>query len=559
MKKNVNVPDLNKLSKETIIELYTQLQLSYATLLQQNTALVEKVDSLTDQVKLLNQRLYGRKSEKNKDIPGQIEIDFDTLGFVINEPEVILDHEGEAQEPTVEEATAPAKKQRKKKSSGAKARILADIRTEREDITLPDSKLDQLFPKGYKELPSEKYKVLERIPAQWVAHEKVIHIYASRDNDGCIVRAEHPQELMNNCIVTPSLAGAIMNAKFVLGLPLNRVSQEYYRQGVDISRQVMARWMIRLSETYLEPVYEAMHRELLKAKLIHADETPTRVAEECKERGSSANAFMWLYYTGPAYGSPTILIYDYETGRDVEKPKAFLDGYHGMLVTDGYQVYHLLENISSNDIRVCGCWIHARRKYADLIKANSKKYAGNTVAGVGYQYINMIYQMEHLCDKEASPADRLQNRKQNVKPVVDAYFAWAKECLPKTSPNSEIYKALNYSINQEGFLRRFLDDPMIPLDNNAAERGVRKYCVEKHTWHVIGSNRGARASAVIISIMQTAISNGLNGYEFMKYLLTEIMDRQYKDYAHYTVDDLLPWSPSIPESCRMKKQNRTND
>ena len=93
MKKNVNVPDLNKLSKETIIELYTQLQLSYATLLQQNTALVEKVDSLTDQVKLLNQRLYGRKSEKNKDIPGQIEIDFDTLGFVINEPEVILDHE----------------------------------------------------------------------------------------------------------------------------------------------------------------------------------------------------------------------------------------------------------------------------------------------------------------------------------------------------------------------------------------------------------------------------------------------------------------------------------
>ena len=88
---------------------------------------------------------------------------------------------------------------------------------------------------------------------------------------------------------------------------------------------------------------------------------------------------------------------------------------------------------------------------------------------------------------------------------------------------------------------------------------MRKYCVEKHTWHVIGSNRGARASAVIISIMQTAISNGLNGYEYMKYLLTEIMDRQYKDYAHYTVDDLLPWSPSIPESCRMKKQNRTND
>ena len=548
-----NEPDLNKLSRKTIIELYSQLQKSYSDLRQQNADLQEKVDSLTDQVKLLNQRFFGRKTEKSRDIPGQMEIDFDTYGFVINEPEAILDHDTEAKEPTVDEAVALAKKEHRKKQPGEKARILAKVTTKREDITLPDAELNQLFPKGYKELPSESYKVLERVPAQWVAHEKGVHIYASKDNNGTIVRADHPAELLNNCIVTPSLAEAIMNAKFVLGLPLNRISQEYYRQGIDISSQVMARWLIRLSGLYLESVYEAMHRAILKAKLIHADETPTRVVEECETRGSSAEAFMWLYYSSPAYGSPPILIYDYEENRNAEIAKAFLDDYHGLLFTDGYQAYHKLENENPDAIQVCGCWLHARRKYSDLIKANASKYAGKTVPGEGYERITAIYHQKHFCGKDASPADRLKNRQQNVKPLVDAYFAWAKETIDATAPNSEVHKALFYSLDQEKYLRRFLDDPMIPLDNNAAERGIRKYCVGKHTWHIIGSNRGAHASAVIISIIQTAISNELNGYEYMKYLLTEILRRQKENPTGYTVEDLLPWSPDIPESCRMKK------
>lgn len=554
--------NFNEISKENIIILYTQLQASYAVLLQQNTNLQEKVDDLTDQVKLLNLRLYGKKSEKSKDIPGQMEMDFDTYSFVINEPEKILESEGETAEPSIEQVTGESEVKdkspsKKKKSSGNKEKILSNVETKREDITISEEKLKELFPKGYKELPSESYKILERIPARWVAKQKVIHIYASKDNDGKIIRANHPAELLNNSFLSSSLISALMNAKFGLGLPLNRISQEYERQGVAIPRQVMAGWMIRISDKYLYPIYEAMHEKSLEAALLHADETPARVAEECKARGSSANAYMWVYYSGPEYGSPPLVIYDYEKSRDAENPRQFLKGYKGILVTDGYQVYHELEDENPEELTIAGCWVHAKRHYSELIKANADKYAKGSAASEGCRRISAIYHAEHFCNTDASPDERLQNRQQIVKPLVDAYFAWVESAIEKAAPNTEIYKALDYSINQKKFLKRFLDNPMIPLDNNAAERCIRKFCVGKHSWHVIGSNRGAKSSAVIISIVQTAILNHLKPYNYLKYVLDEMLKRQIENPGSYPVQDLLPWSPSIPEECRLKQNQKS--
>ncbi|WP_278145464.1 IS66 family transposase [Lacrimispora saccharolytica] len=157
--------------------------------------------------------------------------------------------------------------------------------------------------------------------------------------------------------------------------------------------------------------------------------------------------------------------------------------------------------------------------------------------------------------EKSSDEERLDHRKNSVKPLMDAYFEWIKENAGKTGldKSSKLAGALDYSIHQEQFLRVFLEDPKIPLDNNDAERSIRSFCVGKHSWHIIDSKNGAEASAALYSIAETAKANDLKPYEYFSYLLEQLMHYPRNNVPDDELVKLMPWSEELPDRCRKLK------
>ena len=187
-----------------------------------------------------------------------------------------------------------------------------------------------------------------------------------------------------------------------------------------------------------------------------------------------------------------------------------------------------------------------------MLKALKSSNPKGAVSAEAHKRIAAIYHVDNMY-KAASPEERLDNRQKSVKPLVDAFFEWIKSIdTTELDKSGALYHAIKYALNQEPYLRAFLDDPIIPLDNNDAERSIKKFCVGKHSWHIISSKRGARASAILYSIAETSKANGLKPYEYFKYLLEGMLNHLDDKPSDY-IDDLMPWSDKIPENCRLNK------
>ena len=191
---------------------------------------------------------------------------------------------------------------------------------------------------------------------------------------------------------------------------------------------------------------------------------------------------------------------------------------------------------------------HARRRFNESVKALPKDKKKSSLAYLVLKQIQVIYCEENkLADESAE--ERLSHRQLTVKPLVDAYFAWVKQNLHCVLAKSKTANGLTYSLNQEKYLRTFLEDGAVPMDNNAAEQSIRPFCVGKKNWVMIDTVAGAEASAMIYSIAETAKANNLKPYNYFKYLLEEIprhMDEHGVDFC----EDLLPWSDTLPVECR---------
>jgi len=142
-----------------------------------------------------------------------------------------------------------------------------------------------------------------------------------------------------------------------------------------------------------------------------------------------------------------------------------------------------------------------------------------------------------------------------VKPLVDNLLDWCWQSSLRVPPSSETAKGINYCLNQEKYLRVFLTDPQILLDNNLAEQAIRPFCIGKKNWKIIDTVHGAKASAILYSIVETTKANELNIYQYFKHLLTEI-PKHMDDPDLGFLDGLLPWSKELPEVCRKKKNSR---
>lgn len=528
---------LNNLDKDILITLFLDMQDRIA----EQTAAIQ---NLTEQIAVMNTKAFGKKSEK-------IQFDADQLNFfteIFNEAESLM--EGQISlEPAVEEVIVPAHKRRKRK--GKLDEDLMDFDSKVIEHTLTDDQLAELFPDGYSRLPDEVYRKLELIPAVFEVHEHHIAVYKGKN--GKIVKADHPKEMLNGSIATPSLVAAVIHGKYTNAVPLYRQEQEFARNDVNISRQTMAGWVIKTAERYISLVYDRMKEELIKSPVLHADETPVMVTKDGRE-GMHKN-YMWVYRSGSMCKANQAVLYDYQKTRKADAPQEFLTGFEGKLVCDGYQVYHTLENRDDTAFKVAGCWAHARRPFAQIYKSLGEKKAVGTVAAEALVQIQNIYHTDNQLLK-LPPSERKKRRKSLVKPLVDSFFDWCRSSIDRVPPSSETADGINYCINQEKYLRTFLDDPYIPLDNNLAEQAIRPFCVGKKNWKLIDTVHGAEASAILYSIVETAKANDLNIYQYFKYLLTEIP--KYMDNTDLCfIDSMLPWSKQLPAECRKKNKTKS--
>ena len=256
---------------------------------------------------------------------------------------------------------------------------------------------------------------------------------------------------------------------------------------------------------------------------------------------------MWVYRTGVMYTGQQIVLYEYQKTRNASHPREFLKGFSGICVTDGYQVYHTIEK-EREDLKIAGCWSHARRRFDEAVKALPKGKQKDSRANLALSMIQAVYREEKQL-KDLSAEERRARRQLNVRPLVEAYFVWAKENMPKVPQKSKTWEGFQYSINQEKYLKVFLEDGEVPMDNNAAEQSIRGFCIGKKNWVMIDTVAGAKSSAVIYSIAETAKANNLKPYDYFKHLLNEI-PKHLEDTDRAFLEDLLPWSSNLPADCR---------
>ena len=554
---------LVKLNKKDILQLLLES-------MAQEKELRSQLAVLTDELKRTNQQMqvilekwnlaqanrFGRSSEKMGYDTGtcqQLELAVMYAEY-FNEAEATV-NETPPDEPDMEEVTVTAHK--RKKHAGKREEDLKDLpHAEPVISTLTEEELLEQLGPGYRQLKDEVYQRLEFHPSSFEVKEYHICVYVSADGKK-FAKAKRPQaDLFRNSIATPSLLAGILNYKYVNALPVHRLAQDFKRSEVNISPQVMCNWVIKSSEIYFSLVYDWMKDVLLKQPVVQADETTLKVNRDGRKAGSSS--YMWVYITGEHDDSgKKIVLYDYCRTRSTEHLREFLSSYKGILVSDGYQSYHTFSKEQS--LTSAGCWTHCRRRFVNAIKAAQKdlpeEALKNSIAYQALARISAIYKLDGSW-KERTSEYRMEHRQRILKPLVDEYFDWVKEQIKTCNvlPKSETGEGLSYSINQEKYLRAFLDNRDIPIDNSACERAIRPFCVGRKNWNVIDTVEGAQASAIVYSIAETAKANNLKPYQYFEYLLTELPERiSRKKDSTFSLDDLMPWSPKLPMSCRKIK------
>lgn len=508
-------------------------------------------ENLMEQIRLANQQRYGRNTEKLDEIAGQ-------LSF-FNEAEANCDET--AAEPTITETVTEAMKPpRKPKEKGRREEELKEFPQEEILHDISNEELDTAFgAHNWKSMPDEIFWQLRFEPARWIAEKHVVKVYVGTDglHQDEFLRGDHPVTMFRGSIATPSLEAAIINAKYVNSNPLDRIARDFQANGLHLSKQTMPNWTVWSAERYFHPIYERMKERQLEAHVNQCDETPLEVIHDDRPAGSKS--YMWVHVTGELSPDPRIIVYEYQKTRHSDHPKEYYKEFKGILMTDGLEQYHKLAR-ELEDVTNANCMAHARRHFANAIKAMGKgnpKAVQSSIAYKALVRIGAIYDLEKTL-RELSPEERLRERQASIKPLVEEYFAWARKVLDdkKILPKGETAKGLQYSLNQEEYLKVFLMDGEVPIDDSASERALRNFTIGRKNWVTINTVRGAQASAVIYSITETARANNLNVYYYIRHLLTELpqMIERYGKIEPSKLEPLMPWSKSLPADCYSKRR-----
>lgn len=543
MAEKLTSENLKALSKEDLIRQLLSMQ-------DELEKVSDRLDYLTEQIAIANTWRFGRHTEKLSEMAGQG--CFDEVGNIyFNEAEALLDANPNPEEPELETVVrkhTPRPKGKKETDLSAFPVVSGAFFDVSEDELIREfGSLDDC-----KRMPDKIYRRLLYIPAGWKVEESRSAVYRSRSDSSHFAQAKTPDYLLRGSIVSPSLEAAIINAKFANAMPYRRIEKDFAQQGVYLSEQNMASWTIKCSDRYLSRVWNYLHGILLSHRILQADETTCDVSKDGRRAGRKS--YMWVYRTGAYEPEHPIVLYDYQKTRQLEHPMRFLNGFQGYLVCDGFSGYKALEK-QYPGIRIAECWAHARRYFSDAVKATGSSPKVRLAADA-LKMIGAIYSAENKL-KSLPPEERCKRRNRDVRPLVDAFFSWVREKAADQTilMSNQTMRGMNYCLNQEEALRTFLEDGEIPIDNNRTEGTIRGFTIGRKNWMMIDTVSGARASAVIYSLVETAKANNLNIYHYIEYLLTELpklKEFSSEEEEAEAMERLLPWSESLPENCHKR-------
>lgn len=508
------------------------------SLMGEVTNLNGKIDTLTERINVMTDGQFGRQTESRSALE-------DILGPYFNEAEVIVSEAApeELEEPTGEDIQV--EKTRRPHPKGSRKEMLAHL--EREDIAhkLPEDAMNcQSCGGELKPIGKELTQRLRFQPACFILENHYIYSYKCQDC-GTIISADRPLTIFEGSLASPTLLSGIATAKFSNAVPFDRMEQNFQDLDVAIRKQTMARWMIRIANEYFCFLYERMKEELLSNQIIHADETTVVVSRDGRKAG--AKSYMWVYTDEK--GQHPVVIYEYQKTRAAKHPRTFLEFFEGWLCCDGFGGYHNL----GEQITVCGCWVHARRHFANAAKALKDLPHRSGELSIAEKAIQKIADMFHTDNnwKGLPYEERMELRNTELKEMMESYFEWIESVRDQVPKKSETGKGITYSLNQKEYLLAVLTNPDVPLDNSEAERKIRNFVVSRKNFVLIDSLAGAEASAIMFSMSETIKANGLKVFEYFKYVLTEMPKYVGKNFKDHTfVERFLPWSDDLPPELR---------
>jgi len=450
------------------------------------------ISQLEEQVRLFKAIVFQAKSERQA-LPGKDETQY----WLFDESEMFA---GDADEP--EDVAVPAHSRKKKgrrpiPAEYPRVEVIHDI-LEEDKVCDCGCELTRIG-----EEVSEK---LDFIPAKVQVVRHIRPKYACRacegvEDDGPTVRtAPMPPQIIPQGIVTPGLLAYVLVSKFVDGLPFYRQQNMFGRLGVDISRATMSGWALRAAKA-CEPLMDLLHEEIRSGPVINMDETPVQVLRE-PGRKNTTKSYMWVARGGPP--ERPVVLFHYDPGRSGKVAAELVGDFQGYLQTDGYAGYNALGE--REGIIHVGCLVHVRRKFMDVLKSGSKKNKGGTAQTV-VDLIRKLYYLEKQA-RELDPDQVRQLRQERSQPLMEKIKALLVERQKTTPPKSLLGKAIFYALGQWLRIEAYLEDGRLQPDNNVAENAIRPFAVGRKNWLFSGSPRGARASAAMYSLIETAKANG---------------------------------------------------
>ena len=488
------------------------LEQDNSTLEEKLAQLLEKHQCLLEQFRLAQHNRFGKSSEAHPD-----------QGDLFNEAESIIDSI-EPEKETISYTRNKPKRQLLPKELPREVRTI--------DLADDEKNCDECG-HDLHQMGSKKSEQLEFVPAQVKVIETVRLQYCCRvcEKEGTknkIKIAPVPLSPIPKSIATPSLLSQIITSKYQYSLPLYRQESMFKQHGIALNRKTMSEWMMK-SATLFKPIIEHLHQSLLKQSVVQADETTLNVLSEDKIK-----CYMWVYCSGtdsPSENSMNnIVLYDYQSSRAGSCAVNYLAGFSGYLQADGYQGY---EQVNATLI---GCMAHARRKFIEAQKAQPKNKTGR--ADWAINLIAKLYRIEKSI-KELPADEKKRIRDEKSVPLLEQFRAWLDKSALQVLPKSAIGKAVRYILNQWSKLIGYTHSGEINIDNNRAERAVKPFVIGRKNWMFSNTANGAKASAVLYSIIETAKANGLTPYNYLVYLLNELPKEP--DDLEY----LMPWNVEL--------------
>lgn len=382
-------------------------------------------------------------------------------------------------------------------------------------------------------------------PKQFYRERHVYPKYICRNaecNREKLVQAKTDAQIIDKSIATPALLAHVLISKYADHLPLYRQSLIYQRSGVYLSDSTLADWVGRCG-VQLGFLVNRLRQMILTQPILHADETPIKVLNGYgmkDAKGKLKQGYVWAYVT-PKHSPIKAVVYDFAQGRGSEHPNAFLQGFKGKLVCDGYNGY---KPLFGRGVIEVGCMAHARRKFHEL------HVTGQSLISIeALELFQTLYAVEREIDerfeKNQTPLPRdaqivRQVRQEKAKPVADKLYAWLQQKRLGTTKNASITKAIEYCLKRWTALTHYLDDGNLPIDNNWAENQMRPWALGRKNWLFAGSLESGQRAASIMSLIQSARLNGLDPYAYLADVLSHL-----PTHPDSQIDELLPhvWIP----------------